>query len=315
MEIHIIHFKETLLELEIVADGLAFPEGPIAMADGSILLVEIKGARLTRIASDGTKTVVAETGGGPNGAAIGPDGAVYIANNGGLGFIDHKGLTFPSPGLPPQYVGGSIQRVGMASGVVTTLYDHCDGAPLIAPNDLVFDRDGGFWFTDHGCETDDGRRFGALYYARFDGTHITCRRSKLIAPNGVGLSPDETTLYVADTLMGRLWALDVNGPGNLKSAGTAYPRRPLFTMPDHRGFDSLAVERDGRVCVGTLIEGGISVIGLDGSLEWIPIPDIGTTNICFGGADMRDVWITGSTTGRLFKARWPRPGLILNFAC
>ena len=71
-----------------IASGLAFPEGPIALADGSVILVEIAGGRLTRISPTGKKQVVAELGGGPNGAAIGPDGKCYVCNNGG--FTWHK---------------------------------------------------------------------------------------------------------------------------------------------------------------------------------------------------------------------------------
>ena len=76
-----------MTEMREVTSGLQFPEGPVWMEDGSVLVVEIRRGTLTRVAPDGTKTVVAETGGGPNGAAIGPDGKVYVCNNGG--FIWH----------------------------------------------------------------------------------------------------------------------------------------------------------------------------------------------------------------------------------
>jgi len=70
-------------ELKVIAEGLRFPEGPIAMADGSVLLVEIARGTLSRV-RDGRVEVVADLGGGPNGAAIGPDGACYVCNNGGF---------------------------------------------------------------------------------------------------------------------------------------------------------------------------------------------------------------------------------------
>src|SRR6478752_3988478 len=73
----------TEMDLQLVAEGFEFPEGPIAMDDGSVILTEIKAQRLTRVTPDGKKTTVVETGGGPNGAAIGPDGAIWITNNGG----------------------------------------------------------------------------------------------------------------------------------------------------------------------------------------------------------------------------------------
>ncbi|HQR87822.1 MAG TPA: SMP-30/gluconolactonase/LRE family protein, partial [Caulobacter sp.] len=150
------------MDIQLVAEGLLFPEGPIAMADGSVILTEIQGQRISRITPDGQRETVAETGGGPNGAAIGPDGALYVANNGGsFQFLDMGGLNVPGP-TPPSHTGGSIQRVDLATGAITTLYTECDGKALVGPNDLVFDRQGGFWFTDHGCSTPEGRKFGAL---------------------------------------------------------------------------------------------------------------------------------------------------------
>ena len=68
------------MDMRVLAEGLQFPEGPVALDDGSVLLVEIAAGTLTRIAADGTKTVAARPGGGPNGAAIGPDGRGYVAN-------------------------------------------------------------------------------------------------------------------------------------------------------------------------------------------------------------------------------------------
>src|SRR6476660_1061850 len=123
-----------------IATGLEFPEGPIAMPDGSVLVVEIKRGTLSRVTPEGKIDVVAECGGGPNGAAIGPDGAAYICNNGGcFEFQEVMGLRFPGP-PPATYAGhGSIQRVDLGSGEVTTLYEECDGNPLRAPNDIVFD--------------------------------------------------------------------------------------------------------------------------------------------------------------------------------
>src|ERR1700748_1151210 len=98
------------MDYELVTEGLEFPEGPIAMADGSIILTEIKGRRLTRVTPDGKKETVVETGGGPNGAAIGPDGAIWITNNGGsFEWIDNQGLTIPRP-TPARPQGRSPQR-------------------------------------------------------------------------------------------------------------------------------------------------------------------------------------------------------------
>jgi gluconolactonase len=301
------------MEIELVAEGFEFPEGPIAMADGSVILTEIKGQRLTRVTPDGRKETLVEVPGGPNGAAIGPDGAIWITNNGGsFVWLDNQGLTIPGP-TPPTHTGGSIQRYDLAAGKLETVYEACDGKRLIGPNDLVFDKDGGFWFTDHGCSTPEGRKYGALYYAKADGSHISRQRDHIISPNGVGLSPDERTVYAADTQLGRLWAFDVAEPGVLAPGPGFAPGRVVCNLPGYQLLDSLAVEASGKVCVATIINGGITAFDPDGTTEHYPFPDLVCTNICFGGADMRDAWVTASSTGKLYKARWPRPGLRLAF--
>jgi gluconolactonase len=296
------------MELELVAEGLRFPEGPVAMADGSVILTEIRGPCLTRVRPDGSKEVLAETGPGPNGAAIGPDGAVWIAVNGGaFSYRDQGGLAIPGP-TPPDHEGGAIQRFDLATGKIETVYDG-----LVAPNDLVFDAVGGFWFTDHGVTTPDGRRFGALYHAGGDGAALSRQRPDLFSPNGVGLSPDQRTVYVADTWLQRLWAFDVERPGVLAAPPGYAPGRVIANLQGYQLLDSLAVEAGGKVCVATIVNGGITIFDPGGSTEHVAVPDPVTTNICFGGADLRDAWITAGATGRLYKARWPRPGLRLSF--
>src|SRR5262245_51127818 len=197
-----------------LARGLEFPEGPIAMRDGSVLVVEIKRGTLSRVASDGRVTVVAETGGGPNGAAIGPDGAAYVCNNGGFEWHEVSGFTIPGD-QPDSYTGGSIQRVDLSTGRVDTVYTACDGRPLRGPNDLVFHRDGGFWFPGHGKVRHGQRDRGGLYYANPDGSHSREVVFPLDSRNGVGLSPNGKRLYVAETFTGRVWQWDVVRPGEL----------------------------------------------------------------------------------------------------
>lgn len=300
------------LELELVVEGLRFPEGPVALADGSVVLTEIVGRRLTRIAPDGSKSGLAEGLPGPNGLAVGPDGAFYVTDNGGsFSYVERQGLIIPGP-TPPEHVGGAILRVDPSNGAVTTLYEACDGRRLVGPNDLVFDAHGGFWFTDHGASTPDGRRYGALYYAKADGSAISRQRSGLISPNGVGLSPAGDVVYVADTHLGRLWAFDVEAPGRLAPLQPlSGPGRVIANLPGYQLLDSLAVEAGGRICVATIINGGVTVFDPDGTTEHVPVPDPLVTNICFGGPDMRTAWITASGTGRLYRCTWPRPGLRL----
>ena len=304
----------TTLDIALVAEGLKFPEGPVVLGDGSVVLTEIEGKRVVRVSSKGEVETVAETGGGPNGLAIGPDGALYVTNNGGsfqfmqVGGINYSGLT------KAEHRGGSIQRIDLKTGALTTLYTHCGERKLLAPNDLVFDRQGGFWFTDYGLDYSTHKIYGALYYATVDGSHIVCPRERIASPNGVGLSPDEKTLYVSDTLMSRLWAMDVTAPGSLAAPTIPLvPGRVVAALPGVQPLDSLAVAASGKVCVATILNGGVTVFSLDGTVEHFSLPDPVVTNICFGGPDMRDAWITASGTGRLYKARWPEPGLRLNF--
>jgi gluconolactonase len=302
-------------ELTEVTSGLQFPEGPIAMADGSVILVEMFGPRLTRVHPDGSKETIAEIPGGPNGAAIGPDGAVYICNNGGRYTpVDVGGLTIPGPVDMDQYLGGRIQRVDLASGEVTDLYREVDGNPLWAPNDLVFDDQGGFYFTDHGLSHGRDAHLTGICYAKADGSGIEEIVFPAHEPNGIGLSPEGDKLYWAETWHGRVMQRDITAPGQLAPVAPVDVSVCLHGFPGLQLLDSLAVDSDGNVCVATLVNGGVSVVSPKGELiEFIPTGDPLTTNVCFGGDDLRTAYITLSATGRLMKTDWPRPGARLNY--
>jgi gluconolactonase len=310
-----------MTELTEITTGLRFPEGPIAMPDGSVILVEMFGPKLTRVDPDGTKTTIAEIPGGPNGAAIGPDGALYLCNNGGCFTpLDLGGMLLPGPHDPAHYIGGRIQRVDLATGGVTELYTECDGRPLRAPNDLVFDGDGGFWFTDHGIRDGAARTsdLTSIYYAKADGSHISEQVHPVEAPNGIGLSPDGSTLYWAETFTGRVFRRSIASPGELAPAVPLDPSVCLAGLPGYQLLDSLGVDGDGNICVATLVNGGVTVISPDGSsMRHIPTGDLLTTNICFGDRDgsgeYRDAYITASATGKLLHMRWPNHGLRLNY--
>jgi gluconolactonase len=282
------------------------------MPDGSVVLVEIQRGTLTRV-WNGRTEIIANLGGGPNGAALGPDGAMYVCNNGGFTWHDANGILMPGHAAK-DYTTGRIERVDLATGKVDRLYDTVGENMLRGPNDLVFDKHGGFYFTDHGKSAPRSRDLGGLFYAIPDGSSVSEIVWGQTSPNGVGLSPDEATVYMADTMTGRLWAYDLDGPGTIRPATPIQVGRVVATMPGWTLFDSLAVEACGRVAVATLVNGGITVIDPDGSHEHLPFPDLLVTNIAFGGDDMRDAYVTLSGTGKLVRVRWPRPGLKLNFS-
>lgn len=307
---------ESLLDLKIVTDGLAFPEGPVAAVGGHFYVVENAGGVVTRIAPDGSKTQVAATGGGPNGLAIGPDGALYVCNNGGSRIVRH-GDTHRSLGPAADYKNGSIQRIDLLNGELSTLYTACDGRMLSAPNDIVFDAAGGFYFSDFGKNFATHRDHGAVYYALPDGTSIRRVIAPMMSPNGVGLSPDGKTLYVAETETARLWSFELAGPGEIKPSGqpAGHGGRLLQTMPGYHRFDSMAVQANGDICVATLVTGRITRFSPDGTVTGVFVTgDRHTTNLCFGGDDMRTAYITLSDKGCLAAAAWPEPGLVLNFS-
>ena len=302
-------------EFTEVATGLHFPEGPVAMADGSVILTEMFGKRITRVKSDGTKETIATVNGGPNGLALGPDGGLYVCNNGGnFEEIDLGGLVVPGGFPEDTYVGGSIQRVDIATGAVTTLYSECDGRKLIAPNDLVFDSDGGFWFTDHGSRKKYTSDFTGIFYAKADGSHIQMVVFPVESPNGIGLSPDGKRLYWAETHTGRVFFRNVTAPGEVEEGSPIDPTLCLCGLPGLQLLDSLAVDGEGNVCVATILNGGITVISPSGEvLGHVATGDMVTTNICFGGPDLQTAYITCSSTGRLLSMRWPVKGLRLNY--
>jgi len=297
--------------VRLLAEGLAFPEGPVALADGTVLVVELLAGRLSRVTPAGTE-VVAEPGGGPNGAAIGPDGAVYVCNNGGM----RNGGS------------GRIERVDLTTGIVERIIEEVEGEALRAPNDLVFDRFGGFWFTDFGRSTRRSSYSGAIYYVDARGRPAEVVRP-VDHPNGIGLSPDGATLYWAETQTRRVVRRSISAPGVLAPTsgdssvtvlrGQPLDERLLVTgLPGNRQLDSLAVDSGGHVVVGTLLDAGITDVDpTDGSSTLLRLPEWAAdrlvTNICFGGPRMQTAFITLSETGRVVACDWARPGLELAF--
>jgi gluconolactonase len=302
------------MQFREMASGLRFPEGPVAMADGSVIVVEIAPGKITRVKKDGSLQTVASPGGGPNGLAIGPDGQLYCCNNGGnFEFREQGGLLIPGH-TPKSHKGGRIERINISTGKVEVLYDRCDGESLQAPNDLVFDETGGFWFTDHGSNDATRRTHGALCYAKADGSKITRVLRELLSPNGVGLSPDGKTVHYAETVPGRLWSLSLTAPGTPAPAAGFTPANFEGCYPGFAYFDSLGVQADGGVCVATILAGGISTFWPDSKkFEHTALPELIVTNICWGGPQLKTAYVTFSSTGKLAEMEWRSPGLKLAY--
>ncbi|MBL0156437.1 MAG: SMP-30/gluconolactonase/LRE family protein [Bryobacterales bacterium] len=318
-------------EFRELASGLNYPEGPLYRPDGSVLVAEVGGGTVTRVRPDGVKELYATLGGGPNGLAAGPDGAIYVCNDGGFSFLNLPGLKV-ALGQPESYVGGSIQRIA-PNGAVTTLYTHFDakhpvtGAtvslPLRSPDDLVFDSHGGFYFTDWGKDRWRDRDITGVYYAQPDGSSIQELIFPLQSPNGIALSPCESRLYVTESWTRKILYWELDGPGQIRPNPPRLDNSHLLSaaMPYQAGLDSMNVDETGNVYVAALLpngadptaRGGIIVVSPDGKvLEWIPI-DIGPadplpSNITFGGPDRRTAYITLGGTGRLISCQMRIPG-------
>ena len=232
-----------------------------------------------------------------------------------LGSITNPMTDLWAEGLKKQYKLTPTQcdelRRKVHEGEVEVLFDACQGERLKGPNDLVFDQSGGFWFTDHGKTHPRSRDRTGVFYVSAGMDAIEEAIFPMEAPNGIGLSPDEQTLYVAETPTGRVWAYALSGPGAIDAT---VPRRMLAQRPDYHLFDSLAVDARGYVCVATLVTGGITAHAPDGSAtEFHPMPDILTTNIAFGGPKLQTAFVTLSSTGKLVSMPWVPGGLRLNF--
>lgn len=237
------------MEFEVIAEGLRFPEGPVPMPDGSVILVEIEAGRITRVRPDGSKETIAEPGNGPNGLALGPDGKLYCVNNGGFSWRDEPAGRRPHLTADDYPGTGRVDRIDIATGAVETLYrtgDH--GVTLRGPNDLVFDTLGGFYFTDFGKMRERDRDTTGLFYAKADGSFIAEVYHPMESPNGIGLSPDGRTLYAAETFSTRLWAFPVEAPGKLggPSHSTAPAASPISTASRSRKAEIFASPRSAR---------------------------------------------------------------------
>ncbi|MFO1237425.1 MAG: SMP-30/gluconolactonase/LRE family protein [Alphaproteobacteria bacterium] len=172
---------------------------------------------------------------------MGPDGALYVCNNGGFEYHKVRG---DDPGhrnqnLRRPHRRRSFDRQGR--GALPFRRRRC-----ASPNDIVFDRQGGFWFTDRQVDA-RFRQWGCCTTPRSTATTSSTEIASIMAPNGVGLSPDEKTVYYAETLSSRLFSAAIAKPGKLAKGAGLVRRLRQGTAPTHAYFDSLAVQANGDV--------------------------------------------------------------------
>jgi gluconolactonase len=252
--------------VQLVMEGLVGSEGPIAAPDGAFLFTENDSSRVIRID---------ETG----------EISLYLDNtneSNGLGFDSKGRLISAQRGIP---------QIGVLLPMREMLTNTSEGQPLMRPNDLVVNSKDGIYFTDPG--TNPPTRNPAVHYIKPDGKVIQIAED-IERPNGIMLSPDETTLYVANTYGAFVLAFDIQPDGTVRN------RRDFVELEGVRqtergirsGADGLAIDNTGRLYVAS--DAGVQVISPQGEhLGTITIPRR-PQNVAFAGPSKKTLYVVGS---------------------
>jgi gluconolactonase len=262
--------------------------------DGTLVVTGVGRGTLHRIdPASGSHAIVADTGGGPNGAALCSDGGFLVTQNGGFDFSKTRYAAVAPPYRPGT---PAIQRV-VPDGTVRVLADE----GLRAPNDLVVGHDGTVYFTDPGPFPPLDPPAGRVMALEPGGALREVARGFTYC-NGIGLEPAGALVVIEKRGLMRFdpaapgeraWVIETLGPG---------------------GGDGFAIDVEGRFYVASTSDHGIRVLDADGrEADFLPIPGEGlTTNCCFGGAGLRTLFATEMLPGGV--AVWeemPLPGLAL----
>lgn len=259
-----------------LAQGLKFPEGPALSPDGKTLyLVNVQSSAVSRL---DVKTniltyawVTLPNGGRGNGATLGPDGALYVAD------VGRK----------------LIARISLPDGQVTTVVDKtAAGVPFRGPNDLIFDKQGGLYFTDPDGSWD--KPIGAVYYVAPQTHAVSQVADGLQFPNGLVLSADEKTLYVAESPLHRITAISL--PSGAK--------RIFCVTGTVGGGDGMRLGRDGFLYAAIYGEGLIAKISPQGEVVHRYPISVGQhcTNLCFTH-DGKSLYVTETDTNSVIELR------------
>lgn len=275
----------------MVVDGIGFGEGPVWCPDGTLVCTSVAEGLLWRIRPEAhVKELVADVGGGANGAALAGDGGFLVTNNGGID-LSRTGVFSNPPPYRPATPG--LQRV-TPDGTVSYLAS--DG--FTAPNDLAVAPDGTVFFTDPPHFPPPPTREGRVWAYAPDGS-LTLVADGFVYCNGIAVERGGTLVVVEARGLMRLlpdgsreWVVETLGPG----AG-----------------DGFCLDAEGRFYVASTIEHGIRVIEGNREVDFLPIPGDGvTTNCCFGGPDLRWLFATDAVPGQVVVwDRMPTPGLAL----
>jgi gluconolactonase len=279
-------FRRLFSMLERVAGGFSFTEGPVWRGD-DLLFSDIPNSRTVRYRP----------------LPEGPEITTFRHPTGNA-----NGLTLDLQGnlIACEHSTRRVSRVD-ASGAVTTLADAYEGKRLNSPNDVIVRSDGAIFFTDppyglRNLSVGKELPFNGVYRLDPDGAlHLLV--DDFDRPNGLALSPDETTLYVDDSGRFHIRAFDVSPDGALSNGRVL---AELNAQPGERGVaDGMKVDSEGNIyCTGP---GGIWILNEAGRvLGRIVMPEV-TANLAWGGSDLCTLYLTGSTS--LYRLRLSVPGL------